>query len=87
MGELIVGGQRRLHIQVDQQHPLARIGNESPQIGRDSGFADAALGRDDGDHLHDALPVLSGTASNALFEAFGDPGVDFGGVPADGPNP
>ncbi|KAE8235253.1 hypothetical protein A4X13_0g9561 [Tilletia indica] len=86
-GECVVGRQRRLDVEVDQQDPPTGVGDKAAQVGGNGRFADPAFGRNYGDYVHDPLPVRGGAVSNALFEAFGDPAVDFDGVPTDGANP
>ncbi len=45
-----IARQRRLDVQVQQQHAHAGVGEETAQVGRRRGLADPALGRDDGHH-------------------------------------
>ncbi|KAG0752373.1 hypothetical protein G6F24_013617 [Rhizopus arrhizus] len=52
-----VARQRGLHVQVQQQHAQPGIGDEAAQVGRRRGLAHAALGRNDGHHLHGLLLV------------------------------
>ena len=47
------GGVAELQIEVDQRHPLARLGQTGGQVGGDERLAGAALGAEDDDALGD----------------------------------
>lgn len=87
-GQPVVGRQRGLRVQIEQQYAQTGIGNKAAEIGRDGGLTYAALGRNNGNHLHGLLLIGKewGTRSDALVEAVGDPLINFGGIPADGAN-
>src|SRR5690554_4478828 len=63
--EGVVTGERRLTVQVDEQDPEARIGQEAAQIGSDGGLADPALGRNNGYNAHNLTSVPDGNKCEA----------------------
>lgn len=63
--EGVVTGERRLTVQVDEQDPEARIGQEAAQIGSDGGLADPALGRNNGYNAHNLTSIPDGNKCEA----------------------
>src|SRR3989344_159280 len=65
VAQLIVGGQRGLHVEVEQQYAQSRVRGEPAQIGGGGGLAHTAFGRDDGYNLHGGSPCWVGEARQA----------------------